>query len=202
MDRWIDIEDLQNGYQYSRDARLRENEIRREQREFEALCKRLYERQWYHSKAEQEPEYLEKRAKKARSWRERNPEKYRAQRERESAARRAKLEQRKRTIQCLWCSGEVRTTLSYQRFCSEHCCDKFHNRRLAQRRNTGQRRMNLRTEILALLGQTPWLNRAQLAELLEHEPSAVSHVLSKMLAAGAIQHCGRRMNRRYAAINK
>ncbi len=152
------------GYQVGKSVALLDWEHKREAREFEAYCRRLYARNWARKLRAEHPELARARCQR---WRDANRERVRElDRQRRHAKRHAPV------CVCDTCAKVWTPVPAYAaqsgvrrrraRFCSVRCANAWFGPRRTDR-NRGIRTMDIRDRILAVLRARPWSTPREIA---------------------------------------
>lgn len=160
-----------DGFQVGRAAAMLDSLHRKDKREFEELCRKLYARNWARKRRELDPEGVRQ---VHRDWRDRNREQVR-----KDARERARKKYRARAplCTCAECGKKWKPAPCYApvpgvttrkaKFCSLKCSNKFHGREKSKRKNRGLRNMSLERSVVAVLSRAEReLSAAEIFDLL------------------------------------
>jgi hypothetical protein len=167
-----------DGFLVGKQAALADWRLRRDDRDFDALCLRLYNRNWARKFRAEHPE----RAREIlRRWREAHRDEMNARTRASRAAKRVT-----RYIVCEVCLDVVPSKRK-QRFCKRKCRNQFHGVPRARARSRGLRNMVLVPTLLALLGESGPLTLAEIrAAAPACNPASIATTLVKLRHSGRV----------------
>ena len=196
----LDDEGMPDGWQMGRAARIADWKFRKEQEEFEELCRVLQHRKSslaYLEKLRSTSEGREHLRRIHRRYRQRHHARLRQmERQRRLAAYQADPPVCTcRECQVTWCPlyGTPRSS-----FCSKRCRNRWHGKR--RQRSRGLRNMSIRDQVHAVLAEDNWLSVPELVARTGANPRSLAVCLGRWAKAGELRRRGRKREHEYALI--
>lgn len=196
VDMLVDWGELDGFQMPSRARGISEWREKKEDEEFDKLCRRLKCRNYARRRREEDPEGM-RQANQA--WRDANREHVRQMERTRRAHKKAKLPplicQNPRCRKPFYPERNRKGT----KWCSRECSNNYHAVIRSRRKNQGIRNMDLAKAVFRILHREPWLTLGEIAERATGaKRGSIATKLTEWAKEGVLKHDGKKKWRRYA----